>query len=99
MVSAWASVYLGVLAQTEMASHSNKITAISALLKMFEMPGCLVTIDAIGCQKSIAQLLTVRRADFVLALKKNQSQLHGDVKVMCKAERERKFVHLPHDFY
>ena len=99
LVSAWASSNRLVLAQTEVESDSNEITAIPELLQMLELSGCLVTIDAIGCQKSITQLLTARGADYVLALKKNQPQLHDDVKEMFTREREQEFVHLPHDYH
>ncbi len=99
LVSAWASSNRLVLAQTEVESDSNEITAMPELLQMLELSGCLVTIDAIGCQKSIAQLLTARGADYVLALKKNQPQLHDDVKEMFTREREQEFVHLPHDYH
>ena len=66
---------------------------------MLEVSGCIVTIDAIGCQKSIAQLLTERGADYVLALKKNQAQLYDEVRTMFTCERESEFEHLPHDYH
>ena len=69
------------------------------LLQMLEVSGCIVTIDAIGCQKSIAQLLTERGADYVLALKKNQAQLYDEVRTMFTCERESEFEHLPHDYH
>lgn len=66
---------------------------------MLELSGCIVTIDAIGCQKSIAQLLTERGADYLLALKKNQAQLYDEVRTMFTCERKSKFVHLPHNYH
>ena len=99
LVSAWASASRLVLAQTEVAADSNEITAIPELLHMLELSGCIVSIDAIGCQKSIAQLITVRGADYLLALKQNQPQLHENVSTMFKLERESEFAHVPHDYH
>lgn len=99
LVSVWAAANRVVLAQTKVDADGNEITAIPELLQMLELSGCIVTIDAIGCQKSIAQLLTERGADYVLALKKNQAQLYEDVHTMFTSERGRKFVHLPHDYH
>lgn len=99
LVSVWAAANRVVLAQTEVDAKGNEIGAIPVLLKMLEVSGCIVTIDAIGCQKSIVQLLTERGADYVLALKRNQIQLHNDVEQMFKGEQEHEFVHLPHDYH
>ena len=99
LVSAWASASRLVLAQTEVAADSNEITAIPELLHMLELSGCIVSIDAIGCQKSIAQLITVRGADYLLALKQNQPQLHENVSTMFKLERESEFAHNPPDYH
>ena len=57
LVSVWAAANRVVLAQTKVDADGNEITAIPELLQMLELSGCIVTIDAIGCQKSIAQLL------------------------------------------
>ena len=59
------------MAQTEVAADANEITAIPELLELLELTGCIMTIDAIGCQNAIAQQITERGADFVLALKQN----------------------------
>ena len=99
LVSVWAAANRVVLAQTEVDAEGNEITAIPALLQMLEVSGCIVTIDAIGCQKSIVQLLCERDADYVLALKKNQARLYEDVEKMFTAERESEFVHLPHNYH
>ena len=99
LVSVWAATNRVLLAQTKVDPESNEISAIPALLQMLEVSGCIVTIDAIGCQKSIAQLLTARGADYVLALKKNQARLHEDVEKMFTTERESKFLHLPHNYH
>ncbi len=99
LVSVWAAANRVVLAQTEVDAEGNEIGAIPELLQMLDVSGCIVTIDAIGCQKSIVQLLTEGDADYVLALKRNQAQLHDDVEEMFSSERKREFVHLPHDYH
>ena len=63
LVSAWAVANRVVLAQAKVDSRSNEISAIPELLRMMEVSGCIVTIDAMGCQKEIAQLLIERGAD------------------------------------
>jgi DDE_Tnp_1-associated/Transposase DDE domain len=79
MVSAWATENRLVLGQQKVDSKSNEITAIPQLLKLLEIEGCIVTIDAMGCQKKIAKQIVDRNADYVLALKDNQGNLFADV--------------------
>lgn len=79
MVSAWASANRLVLGQIKVDDKSNEITAIPELLQALEIVGCIVTIDAMGCQKEIAQKIVKQEADYVLALKKNQGRLYEDV--------------------
>jgi predicted transposase YbfD/YdcC len=76
MVSAWASENRLVLGQMKVDDHSNEITAIPELLALLEISGCIVTIDAIGCQKKIAGTIVDQEADYVLALKENQGHLY-----------------------
>ena len=71
LVSAWATESRLVLGQTEVAADANEITAIPELLDMLQLSGCIVSIDAIGCQKAIAHQITESGADYVLALKQN----------------------------
>ena len=97
LVSAWASASRLVLAQTEVATNSNEITAIPELLQMLELSGCIVSIDAIGCQKSIAQQITESGADDVLARKQNQAQLHDAVNTMFTLARQNEFGDVSHD--
>lgn len=81
MVSAFAVGSGLCLGQEATDAKSNEITAIPALLKTLGLRGCIVTIDAIGCQKDIArQIIKESKADYVLALKGNQTSLHQDVK-------------------
>lgn len=79
MVSAWASANRLVLGQCKVDEKSNEITAIPELLRALELHGCLVTIDAMGCQTAIADLIVEQGADYLLQLKKNQGNLFEDV--------------------
>src|SRR5713101_7084677 len=76
LVSAWATQQGVVLGQVKTADHSNEITAIPALLQMLDLRGATVTIDAMGCQKEIARQVREQGADYVLAVKDNQENLH-----------------------
>mgnify|MGYP002067400094 CR=1 FL=1 len=75
MVSAWSVANGLVLAQQATEAKSNEITAIPEVLALLELKGCIVTIDAMGCQKAIAKDIVVQGGDYVLALKGNQSTL------------------------
>ena len=79
MVSAWSSANGVVLGQVKTDDHSNEITAIPELLALLELSGCIVSIDAMGCQKAIAETIVDKGADYVLAVKKNQKHLCEDV--------------------
>ena len=79
MVSAWATANHLVLGQIKVDEKSNEITAIPQLLEALEVSGCIVTIDAIGCQTEIAANIIERGAEYVLALKENQGHLYEDV--------------------
>ena len=61
------------LGQAKVEEKSNEITAIPKLLQLLELAGCIVTIDAMGCQKEIAQQIIEAQADYLLAVKKNQT--------------------------
>jgi predicted transposase YbfD/YdcC len=78
-VSAWATANHLVLGQVKVDEKSNEITAIPQLLDALEVAGCIVTIDAMGCQTEIAEKIIDREADYVLALKDNQGNLCEDV--------------------
>jgi predicted transposase YbfD/YdcC len=79
MVSAWASENQMVLGQVKVDQQSNEITAIPHLLDMLELAGCIVTIDAIGCQTAIAEKIVEKEADYVLSVKGNQGNLYEDL--------------------
>jgi hypothetical protein len=84
MVSAWASANSLVLGQIKTDEKSNEITAIPELLKSLELKGCLVTIDAMGCQKNIAEIVISPEADYLLAVKDNQPTLHQAIQDLWK---------------
>jgi predicted transposase YbfD/YdcC len=79
MVSAWAAANHISLGQVVVDDKSNEITAIPKLLEILALSGCLVTIDAMGCQTEIAEKIVAAEADYVLAVKGNQPTLHGGV--------------------
>ncbi len=79
MVSAWATENQLSLGQVVVDEKSNEITAIPELLQLLEISGALVTIDAMGCQKEIAEQIREREADYLLAVKQNQPMLFEQV--------------------
>ena len=79
MVHAWATANHLLLGQVAVDEKSNEITANPKLLKMLEIAGAIVTIDAMGCQKEIARTIRSRKADYVLALKANHEKLFEQV--------------------
>ena len=81
MVNAWASETGMVLGQLKTAEKSNEITAIPTLLDMLEISGCIISTDAMGCQKSIANKIREKDADYLLAVKGNHETLHDDIKL------------------
>jgi len=80
MVSAWAQQNNLVLGQVKVDDKSNEITAIPKLLSRLDIAGAVITIDAMGCQKKIAQQIKQQGGDYVFSLKGNQGTLHDDVK-------------------
>ncbi len=84
MVSAWATTNKLVLAQRKVNSKSNEITAIPELIKVLDISGCIVTIDAIGCQKEIINLISQKDGDYIIALKKNQKSLYESTELLFK---------------
>lgn len=85
MVSAWACQNRIVLGQVKTDEKSNEITAIPKLLKLLDIKGNIVTIDAMGCQKKIAEQIVAQGGDYVFNLKGNQSSLHEDVKLFIES--------------
>jgi predicted transposase YbfD/YdcC len=91
MVSAFAARQRLVLGQVKVAEKSNEIVAIPALLAMMAIEGAIVTIDAMGCQRDIAQQILDQKADYVLALKGNQGTLREDVEVFAAEQKANGF--------
>jgi predicted transposase YbfD/YdcC len=98
LVSAWAAKSRLMLAQVKTAEKSNEITAIPELLKMLNVKGSVVTIDAMGCQTNIAKQIVEKEADYVLSLKENQPTLYQDVQsIFLLAETgEKKYKNMLH---
>ena len=99
MVSAWANAQRLVLAQVKVDEKSNEITAIPELLKVLDLQGCLVTIDAMGTQTAIAQQIIEGGGDYILSLKGNQGNLHEDVEQVFTWARQQQFKDIPHEFH
>jgi predicted transposase YbfD/YdcC len=90
MISAWASSNRVILGQLKTSSKSKEITAIPELLESLALEGCIVTIDAMGCQKDIARHIVDQGADYVLALKGNQETIHTKVVAFFEQRHEQK---------
>lgn len=91
MVSAFAARQRLVLGQVKVDDKSNEILAIPALLDMLDIEGAIVTIDAMGCQRKIAQKIIDKKADYVLALKGNQGTLREDVDLFASEQKSMNF--------
>ena len=91
IVSAFAARQRLVLAQTKVGEKSNEIVAIPALLDLLSIEGALVTIDAMGCQRAIAQKIIDKKADYILALKGNQGALREDVELFANEQKAQGF--------
>ena len=99
MVSAWATENHLVLGQVKVDDKSNEITAIPKLLQILEVSGCIITIDAMGCQKNIADTIIKRDADYVLSLKENQERLYEDVIILFDDLEASNFKAYPYSTY
>jgi predicted transposase YbfD/YdcC len=94
LVSAWATENGVALGHVKTDDKSNEITAIPELLKLLQLKGCLVTIDAMGCQRDIAQAILDAGADYLLAVKGNQETLCEDVEQEFKEAQADHFAHM-----
>jgi predicted transposase YbfD/YdcC len=94
LVSAWAATNRLVLGQIKVDGKSNEITAIPHLLRVLELSGCIVTLDAMGCQKNIAKEIHEADADYVLSLKGNQGTAREEVGAFLDDAIARKESHL-----
>lgn len=86
IVSAWVAENGLVLGEIAVKEKNNEITAIPELLKMLELTGCIVTIDAIGTQKEIAKSIKDAKTDYVLFVKENQAKLYEDISLYFSTE-------------
>ena len=92
LVSAWAQTNRLTLGQVKVNDASNEITAVPELLRLLCLRGCIVTVDALNCQKEIAAEIRQQGADYVLALKGNHGQLYTDVVQFFAALRDERTV-------
>jgi len=96
MVSAWAEANQLVLGQRKVDEKSNEITAIPELLKLLDIEGCIITIDAIGTQTKIIKTIVERGADYVLSVKENQGHLYQDISWLFEYDQQYKFKQAPY---
>ena len=99
LVSAWASVNGITLGQRQVDDKSNEIVAIPELLRLLDITGCIVTIDAIGCQKKIAQTVRDEKADYLLRVKENQGNLWQDIQDWFAYADQVDFQNMQHDYH
>ena len=98
IVSAWATANHLVLGQQKVNEKSNEITAIPELLRLLDVKGCIVTIDAMGCQTKIAEQIIDQGADYVLAVKENQSHLYEDIDLFFQLAHQNDFQRVNHTY-
>jgi predicted transposase YbfD/YdcC len=98
MVSAWAEQNHLVLGQRQVAKKSNEITAIPELLRLLEIKGCIVTVDAIGTQTKIARQIIQAEGDYLLAVKHNQGKLYRDLEILFSYDQQQDFEDTPYDY-
>lgn len=98
MVSAWAEANELVLGQRKVDEKSNEITAIPELLKLLDVSGCLVTIDAMGTQTNIAKTIVEAQADYVLSVKENQGHLLEDISVLFAVDQAQDFKYASFEY-
>jgi predicted transposase YbfD/YdcC len=99
LVNAWAVTNGIVLGQRKVDGKSNEITAIPELLRVLNVSGCIVTIDAMGCQKEIARTIRAEKADYVLQVKDNQSRLKQDLEDWFAYGDSQNFASMQMDFH
>lgn len=99
MVSAWSTTNSFVLGQEKTSEKSNEITAIPELLNVLDIKGCIVSIDAMGCQTEIAKKIIKKEADYILALKGNQGNLFADVNYFFNNAFANNFKNIEHEFH
>ena len=99
LVNAWAVSSGIVLGQRKVDGKTNEIKAIPELLRVLNVSGCIVTIDAMGCQKDIAKTIRDEKADYILRVKDNQSHLKQDIEDWFAYGDKRQFTEMQMDFH
>ncbi len=99
LVSAWATANHLLLGQVKVDDKSNEITAIPQLLQLLELSGCIVTIDAMGCQSEIVTQIIEAGADYVLTVKDNQPHLLEDISFFFDLAQQNEFAKVNHDYH
>lgn len=98
MVSAWATQNQLVLGQTTVADQSNEIKAIPELLRLLDITGCIVTVDALGTQTEIAETIVAGGGDYLLAVKENQGHLFEDIQSLFEVDVAQGMQHAPYKY-
>lgn len=98
VISAWATANHLVLGQRKVDEKSNEITAIPELLRLLDVSGCIVTIDAMGCQTEIAEQIIDQEADYVLTVKENQGHLYEDIDLFFQLAHQNDFQKINYTF-
>jgi predicted transposase YbfD/YdcC len=98
VISAWATANHLVLGQRKVDEKSNEITAIPELLRLLDVSGCIVTIDAMGCQTEIAEQIIDQEADYVLTVKENQGYLYEDIALFFQLAHQTNFQKVNYTF-
>lgn len=99
MVSAWATTNGVVLGQLKVRAKSNEMKVIPELLKLLDLTGCIVTLDALNCQTKIAAQIKQQNADYILAVKENQGTLYADLKDLFAGCLAENFHQVPHGYH
>jgi predicted transposase YbfD/YdcC len=96
LVSAWATANGVVLGQLKVKAKSNEMKVIPELLKLLDVSGCIVTVDALNCQTKIASQIKAQNADYIFAVKENQGKLYAELKDLFDGCQVEKFKQVPH---
>lgn len=96
LVSAWATANGVVLGQRKVKAKSNEMKAIPELLKLLDVSGCIVTVDALNCQTKIAAQIKAQNADYIFAVKENQGKLYAQLQDLFDGCHAEKFKQVPH---
>ena len=88
-----------VLGQVKTEEKSNEIEAIPSLLELLDVRGAVVTIDAIGTQKQIADQIISQQADYILSVKKNQRTMYEDIETLAHLEGSNGYSEISHEYY